>query len=193
MVSQHPPAPDARTRLVETADRLFYAHGVRAAGIDRVIAEAGVAKATLYAHFPSKDDLIVAVLAHREAAVTAFFAEAAARHGRRVKHPLRAFFAALKEWFESPGFRGCAFQNAAVELADPAHPGTAFVRGHKERFREAVAGLTRQAAGPAGAAVAPAVFLLVEGAVVTALITGSSASADVARDAALRLVGDLSP
>ena len=179
---------DARDRLVDTADRLFYAEGVRAVGIDRVIAEAGVAKATLYAHFPSKDDLILAVLRHREAAVLAFFAEATARYRKRVKDPLRAFFAALKEWFQSPGFRGCAFQNAAVEMADPGHPGTAFVRGHKKRFHETLAGLVRAAVGPAGEAVIPAVAVLVEGAIMTAHIDRSPAAADVARDAAARLL-----
>ncbi|MDB5312542.1 MAG: transcriptional regulator [Gemmataceae bacterium] len=179
--------PDARERLVETADRLFYADGIRAVGIDRVIAEAGVAKATLYAHFPSKDDLILAVLRHREEVVTAFFAEATARHRKRLKDPLRGFFAALKEWFQSPGFRGCAFQNAAVELADPDHPGTVFVRGLKKRFHEWLAGLVGEAIGPAGETIAPAVAVLVEGAIVTALIDRSPASADVARDAALRL------
>jgi AcrR family transcriptional regulator len=179
---------DARERLVETADRLFYAEGIRAVGIDRVIAEAGVAKATLYAHFPSKDDLILAVLKHREAAVDSFFAEATARHRKRTNDPLRAFFAALKEWVRSPGFRGCAFQNAVVELADPAHPGTEFVRGHKQRFHESLAAMVREAAGPAGEAFAPAVSVLVEGAIVTALIDRSSAPTDVARDTALRLL-----
>ena len=185
------PTADARDRLLATADRLFYADGIRAVGIDRVIAEAGVAKATLYAHFPSKDDLILAVLHHREAAVVAFFTEATARHRKRVKDPLRAFFAALKEWFASPGFRGCAFQNAAVELADPDHPGTAFVRGHKKRFHETLAGFVREAVGPAGAAVAPAVAVLVEGAIVTALIDRSPAVAYVARDAAARLLSSV--
>src|SRR5215207_9070760 len=182
------PTADARERLLETADRLFYADGVRAVGIDRVIAEAGVAKATLYAHFPSKDDLILAVLRYRTAAVVAFFTEATARHRKRVKDPLRAFFAALKEWFLSPGFRGCAFQNAAVELADLAHPGTVFVRGHKKRFHDTLAGLVREAVGPAGEAVIPAVAVLVEGAIMTALIDHSPAAADVAPDAAARLL-----
>jgi len=184
---------EARQRILDTADRLFYAEGIRAVGIDRVIAEAGVAKATLYAHFPSKDDLILAVLYHRESAVVAFFAEATARHRKRAKDPLRAFFAALKEWFASTGFRGCAFQNAAVELADPDHPGTAFVRGHKGRFHETLAGLVREAVGPAGEAVTPAVAVLVEGAIVTALIDRSPAAADVARDAAARLLASVTP
>ena len=88
-------------------------------GIDRIIAEADVAKMTLYTHFASKDELILAVLKHQEEWVSEFLRSAMVRHGRNTKSPLRAFFAALKEWFASPGFRGCAFQNAAIELGDP--------------------------------------------------------------------------
>jgi len=179
---------EARQRILETADRLFYAEGVRAVGIDRIIAEAEVAKMSLYKHFPSKDDLILAVLQYREGKVLEFFGSAMERHGKRTKDRLRAFFAALKEWFESPGFRGCAFQNAAVELADPAHAGTQFVKDHKRRFQEFLAGLVEESLGKGAAKVAPAVGLLVEGAIVTAVIQGSPDAVDVARDAALKLV-----
>ena len=178
----------ARQRILETADRLFYEDGIRAVGIDRIIAEAGVAKMTLYAYFPSKDDLIVDVLRHREESVLEFFRSAMERHGKRVKDKVRAFFATLEEWFESPGFRGCAFQNAAVELADPDHPGTHFVRGHKKRFAEMLQGLVEEGIGKAASRVAPAVSLLVEGAIVTAVIHGTPGAAGVARDAALKLV-----
>ena len=180
---------EARRRILETADRLFYQDGIPAVGIDRIIAEAGVAKMSLYKHFPSKDDLILAVLKYREQAVLEFFRSAMERHGKKAKSPLRAFFAALKDFFESPGFRGCPFQNAAIELADPAHPGTEFVRGHKERFGEFLCGLVEEAVGKA-AKVAPAVALLVEGAIVTAVIQGKPDAADVARDAALKLVAE---
>ncbi len=178
----------ARQRILETADRLFYGEGFRAVGIDRIIADANVAKMTLYTHFPSKDDLILAVLKYREEAVAELFRSAMERHGRKTKSPLWAFFAALKEWFEAPGFRGCAFQNAAVELADPAHTGTEFVRGHKQRFGKFLRGLVEQSVGKGAAKVAPAVTLLVEGAIVTAVIQGKPDAADVARDAALKLV-----
>jgi AcrR family transcriptional regulator len=181
---------EARQRILETADRLFYQQGVRAVGIDRIIAEAEVAKMSLYKHFPSKDDLILAVLKHREEGVLAFFRSAMDRHRKRTKPPLRAFFAALKEYFETPGFRGCAFQNAAIELADPAHPGSEFVRGHKQRFAEFLRGLVEETVGKGAAKVAPAVSLLVEGAVVTAVIQGKADAADVAREAALKLVAE---
>ena len=181
---------EARQRILETADRLFYQDGLRAVGIDRIIAEAGVAKMSLYKHFPSKDDLILAVLKYREEKVLEFFRSAMERQAKKTKSPLRAFFAALKDWFELPGFRGCAFQNAAVELADPAHAGTEFVRGHKQRFGEFLRGLVEEAVGKSAAKVAPAVALLVEGAIVTAVIQGSPDAADVARDAALKLVAE---
>jgi AcrR family transcriptional regulator len=175
----------SRQQLVETADRLFYRHGIRAVGVDRVIAEAGVAKATLYAHFPSKDDLILAVLHHREESMMEFFRSAMERHEKRTKDRLRAFFAALKDWFNSPDFRGCAFINAAVELADAAHPGSHFVQEHKRRFRDFLGTLVEETIGNAHIKVASAISLLVEGAIVTAVIQGSPESADVARDAAL--------
>lgn len=180
---------EARQRILETADRLFYQEGIRATGIDRIIAEAGVAKMTLYSHFPSKDELILSVLRYREERVLDFFRSALERHRKRNKDKLRAFFAALKEWFESPDFRGCAFQNAAVELADPAHPGTQFVRDHKRRFADLLRGLLEDSIGREGAKVAPAVAMLVEGAIVTAVIHGTAGAAEVARDGALKLVG----
>src|SRR5262249_43003055 len=131
-----------------------------------------------------------AVLQYREESVLEFFRLAMERHGKKTKHPLRAFFAALKEWFETPDFRGCAFQNAAVELAAPDHPGTEFVRGHKQRFSEFLRGLVEETMGKAATKVAAAVTILVEGAIVTAVIQGKPDAADVARDAALKLVGE---
>lgn len=181
---------EARQRILETADRLFYQEGVRAVGIDRIIAEAEVAKMSLYKHFPSKDDLILAVLKHREEGVLAFFRSAMERHSKKTKSPLRAFFAALKEFFESPGFRGCPFQNAAVELADSTHPGTEFARGHKQRFSAFLRELVEATLGKAATKVAPAVSILVEGAMMTAVIQGDSSAADVAGDAALKLVSN---
>jgi|SRR5262245_29452419 len=185
-----PQTSEARQRILETADRLFYQDGIRAVGIDRIIAEAGVAKMSLYKHFPSKDDLILAALKYREQGVLAFFRAAMERHGKRGKNPLQAFFAALKDYFELPAYRGCGFQNAAVELADPTHPGAKFVRGHKQRFSEFLRGLVEETIGKGGVKAAPAVAILVEGAIVTAVIQGNPGAADVARDAALKLVSE---
>jgi AcrR family transcriptional regulator len=189
-MSQSPArSSDARQRIVETAERLFYAEGVRAVGIDRIIAEADVAKMTLYKHFASKDDLILAVLQHRESQVSEMFAKSMERYVRRGLDKLDAFFAALKDWFKSPGFRGCSFINARVELADAEHPASRFSAKHKERFHEMLKEIIRESAGAKRAeSLAPAISLIVEGAIITAVMEQSAKSADVARDAALALL-----
>jgi AcrR family transcriptional regulator len=179
---------DARQRLIETADRLFYREGLRAVGIDRIIAEAGVAKATLYAHFPSKDDLILAVLQWRELKTDEFFASAMGRHVKAGKGRLAAFYAALREFMAGPDFRGCCFINAATELADPSHPAAKFVPGQKRRFHAFLAGLVEEAVGRPSPAVAEAAAVLTDGAIVTGVIRGCPDPADTAREAVLRLV-----
>jgi len=179
---------DARQRVLATADRLFYAEGIHSVGVDRIIAEAGVAKMTLYKHFPSKDDLVLAVLRQREESVTEFFSQAIEKHASKRVDPLSAFFAALKEWFDSPGFRGCVFINTAAEVADPKHPAAAFAAEHKARFHAMLAGIVERSAGAAAKKVAPAIALLVEGAIVAAVMEQASDAAVVARDAALELV-----
>uniref|UniRef100_UPI0030DBB96D TetR/AcrR family transcriptional regulator n=1 Tax=uncultured Rubinisphaera sp. TaxID=1678686 RepID=UPI0030DBB96D len=179
---------DARQRLIETAEQLFYAEGIQAVGIDRIIAEAGVAKMTLYNHFPSKDDLVLAVLEFREAKFDAMFEKWMEQHRKAGMDGLEAFFAALKDWFKSPGFRGCMFINSNVELADAEHAASKFSAQHKERFHEMLKQTIAEDAGNSLAeAVAPAIALMVEGAIVTAVMQQSIESADVARDAALTL------
>lgn len=179
---------EARSRVLETADRLFYQEGIRAVGIDRIVAEAGVAKMTLYHHFPSKDELILATLRHREERVMEFFRSALARHGELGKDPIQSFFAAFEEWLSSGGFRGCAFQNAAVELADPDHPGARFAREHKLRFSALLRGLVAETLGKEAPELVPRIALLVEGAIVTAVVHQQPEAAQIARDAALALL-----
>lgn len=180
---------DARQRLIETAETLFYAEGIHAVGIDRIIAEAGVAKMTLYNHFASKDDLILAVLQYREEQVNKMFAKSIERHVRRGMSRLEAFFAALKDWFKSKGFRGCSFINASVELADAQHPAAEFAAAHKVKFHGMLEEIVAETVGAKRAkSLAPAISLLVEGAIVGAAMEQSTRPADVARDGALSLI-----
>jgi len=179
---------ETRQRILETADRLFYKDGIHSVGIDRVIAEAGVAKMTLYKYFPSKEDLIVAVLERRKRLSLEFYRSAVERHTGRSKDKLRAFFAGLEERFESPGYRGCALQNAALELADPAHPGAKVAREYKRRFVEFLSEVVQESAGKEAAKLAPAIALLVEGAIVSTAMQGIPNAARIAREAALNLV-----
>jgi AcrR family transcriptional regulator len=114
-----PEAGSSRRRLLDTATRLFYAEGIRAVGIDRIIAEAGVAKATFYSHFPSKDDLVLAYIGEQD------------RIGRDAvaalpKQPPRKLLAAVLGRISTAAvagdFRGCPFLNAAAEYPDPQSP-----------------------------------------------------------------------
>lgn len=178
---------EARQRIVETAERLFYAHGIRAVGIDRIIAEAEVAKMSLYNHFKSKDDLILAVLQYREQQVDDMFSKTIDRHVRKGMDRLEAFFAALKHWFKTDGFRGCSFINASVELADGSHPAAKFSAAHKSRFGELLENCVADRVGGSAHEIAPAITLLVEGAIVSAVMQQTWKPADVARDAALSL------
>ncbi|QDV70311.1 HTH-type transcriptional repressor NemR [Rosistilla carotiformis] len=180
---------NVRQRIVETAERLFYTDGVRSVGIDRIIAEAAVAKMSLYNHFASKDDLILAVLEFREEKFDAMFEESIQEHVAAGHDRLEAFFAALKDWFQSPGFRGCMFINSVAELADAEHAGTKFSAKHKQRFQRMLKGIIAETAGEEAAkACTPAIALLVEGAIVTAQMNRSAKSADVARVAARSLL-----
>ncbi len=179
---------DARQRLIETAEQLFYAEGINSVGIDRIIAEASVAKMTLYNHFPSKDDLVLAVLEYRETKFDALFEKWMIRHRKSGLDGLEAFFAALKDWFKSSGFRGCMFINSSVELADAEHAASKFSAQHKERFHGMIQELVSESAGASTAeAIAPAIALMVEGAIVSAVMQQSFEPAEIAREAAVLL------
>ena len=190
-----PRASAARERILEAASAAFYREGVRAVGVDAVVASAGVAKATLYRHFPSKDDLVRAFLARRDLRWREWLEGAVERLAPAPADRPLAVFDALAEWFASDDFRGCAFINAAVEITDPFHPAREAVRDHKRLLGEYLERLLREAGAdaPGAAAAAPALLLLVEGCIVTALIEGDAAPALRAREAAARLMSGIVP
>jgi AcrR family transcriptional regulator len=170
-----------RDHLVQTALALFSRHGYHATGIDRILAESGVAKMTLYKHFRSKDDLILAVLRHRDEQFRRWFqAEVEAR----TAHPqerLLAVFDVLETWFQEPDFNGCCFINATAEYGrqnDPVHLAAA---EHKTRVTEYLHMLAEAANAAAPAEVARQMMLLVNGAVVSAHVSGDTAPARTAR------------
>lgn len=187
------PAASARERILDAASAAFYARGIRAVGVDAVIADAGVAKATLYRHFPSKDDLVRAFLERRDGRWRAWLAEAVARIAPEPSGRPLAVFDALGEWFASDDFRGCAFLNAAAEIADPAHPARGAVLLHEERFHAQVLALCEEAGLPDPPTAAADLFLLAEGAIVCALVEGDPAPAARARAAAARLLSRAAP
>ncbi len=130
-------AASPRERILMTAHDLFYREGIRATGIDRVIAKSGVAKVTFYRHFPSKNDLIYEFMEYRHLQWMAWFTDALARHGGGPD----ALCPALAEWFADADFRGCAFINSVAELGGTLPAVVAISQRHKQDMAAAIAGL----------------------------------------------------
>ncbi|MFE2994979.1 TetR/AcrR family transcriptional regulator [Nocardia sp. NPDC059246] len=132
---------EARDRLLDTATRLFYAEGIHTVGIDRIIAEAGIAKATFYRHFKTKEDLVVAYLV-REYGRQREVLEAIPGAGA---DSIVGIFERLGELSCGPGFRGCPFLNAAVEFPNPEHAVRKVVDDYRGWFRDLMADRLRAA------------------------------------------------
>jgi len=128
-----------RQRILLTAHDLFYRDGIRATGIDRIISESGVAKVTFYRHFPSKNELIEAFLAYRHDQWLSWFSRSLEQHATRRGDVMLALVPCLEEWFSSPHYRGCAFINTAVELADMLPESLKIARRHKKQMAEVIA------------------------------------------------------
>ncbi|MFC8875202.1 TetR/AcrR family transcriptional regulator [Streptomyces ardesiacus] len=144
----------ARTRLLGTATRIFYAEGIHSVGIDRITAEAQVTRATLYRHFAGKEDLVLAYLDQADRGIREQVA-AAVDGTPSAAGQVRAVARSVVDGIRSPGFRGCAFLNAVAEYPDPAHPVHRAVLAHREWFLRTVTELlTRAGEGDAPAEAA---------------------------------------
>lgn len=177
-----------RDRILTAAADLFYAHGVRATGVDRIIAASGVAKATFYRHFPTKDALVVAFLERRDGEWRAWLQDAVVRLAPAPTDRPLAVFDALAERFRGEEFRGCAFGNTLAELADdnPAAHGAA--QRHKRAVTAYLADLLAALPVADRIGLATQLMLLIDGATVTAVREGGSGAAVTARTIAHALI-----
>ncbi|GJF27668.1 TetR family transcriptional regulator [Kitasatospora sp. NE20-6] len=176
----------ARVRALDAAEQLFYGHGVQAVGMDAVRTASGLPLKRLYRLFPSKGELVEAYLRRRDTRWRADLAAYVATATTDPEERLLAVFDWLRQWFEEPGFRGCAFVNAYGELGADSPAVAAAARHHKAEFGHYLAGLTGAARLPAP--LAGHLLLLAEGAITTAAVTGGPAPADGAREAAAVLL-----
>jgi AcrR family transcriptional regulator len=191
--TENGPAPAAprvctRRRILDTATRLFYYRGIVATGVDTITAEAGVAKMSLYRHFGSKEQLIVDCLARLDVRYHNWFVEQVEDHSTDPTEKLLSIFDVLDGWFSSNHFRGCAFINATIDLADLNHPARGPVLAHKQRNRQYVEELATAAGFANPAALAKRIMLLIEGAIITALVQEDPDAAKDAKQAARALV-----
>jgi AcrR family transcriptional regulator len=183
-----PRASAARQRILETAFRLFYAHGIRGVGVDRIIAESGVAKATFYKHFPAKDDLVLAYLDKVDETWTAQLKAAAEAAGPEPADQLVGMFDALATACRREGYRGCGFINAAAEneAGTRVHDRTL---AHKDAVRAWVRSLAEDAGAADPDELARVLTLLLDGGLASGSVDGRP-DAPVAAKAAARALVD---
>ncbi|MBD8535154.1 TetR/AcrR family transcriptional regulator [Plantibacter sp. VKM Ac-2885] len=181
------PATPASVRdiIVDSADRLYYAKGIQSVGMDELRSAAGVSLKRLYSEFPSKEDIVLAVMERRHelwtTGVSALVDDAETPRDR-----LLAIYDYLAGWFSDDSFRGCGFINAFGELGGVSPAVATITREHKASFQDYVADLVADAGAPAS--LAPQLAILAEGAQTTAAITGSPEAALHARRAAETLI-----
>jgi AcrR family transcriptional regulator len=165
-----------QVRILDVADRLFYGQGIRAVGVDTIAAEIGISKRTLYNHFPSKDALIVAYLARRLRPLAISDEPPAAQ--------ILGFFERLERSFGATGFHGCPFFNAIAELKEPHHAASRIALDFKERRRAWFRDLLRRAGAANVEPLSLQLAMLVDGAIVAALVRRDPTVARAAQSAA---------
>lgn len=180
-----------RQQIIETAYRLFKSGGFHATGIDKIIAEAGVAKMTMYRHFPSKEALIIEVLNWRAGCFNQQLDQLAGVP-TTPEATVEAILDWHERWFDSQEFRGCTFQHALGEFGDPAHPvfeaAACQKLGVQRRLREILArSLPEDRAGQ----IATALFMLIEGATVLAHMGQAKMAISTARAAAAGILASM--
>lgn len=171
--------PAARDRILACASDLFYRKGINHVGINEIIKASGIARMTLYHHFASKNDVIIAVLEQRMAERRqAMQAVMDAAHSPRDK--VMAAFGYLRDLVDADAFRGCVFINAAVELADLSHPGAVLSAQHKQRMAADFARIADGAGWPDAAGFGLQCQLLWDGAIAAAQLKYTATAVDAA-------------
>ena len=182
------PLGTAQERIVDTAYELFSRRGIRDVGVDELIERAGVAKATFYRHFPSKDDLVIAFLDRREELWTRDWIEKEARkRGATPEESLLAIFDLLDEWFHHPEFEGGSFMRVLFEMGRQHPAGRASVR-HLRNMRGMVRRLAEEAGLRDPGAFALSWHILIQGSIVVAA-EGDLEAATRAKEIARLLIG----
>jgi AcrR family transcriptional regulator len=186
-VNTTPPVPSARERILDTAAGLFYEHGFHAVGVDLIIERAGVAKTTLYRHFGSKDDLIVAYLQRANEQFWAWF-DSSVDPGAPARRQLLAVFDATEKLATGADCLGCAFQVTAAEFPRHDHPCHTTALAHKQAVRARLRGLAAAAGAKNPAALADALLLLMDGAFAAARMYRRASPARAVADTARVLI-----
>jgi len=174
---------DTQQKILATAEALIYQNGIHATGMDLLVKTSGVARKSIYRHFENKDQVTAAALKARDVRWLQWFQHECDKADTPEARIL-GMFTVLKGWFQSEGYRGCAFINTAGEVGNPDDPIRHIARHHKQKLLDYTLKLTTQLDIQQPDALARQLLVLMEGAITVSRVMGDYNAADTARDVA---------
>ena len=192
-MGRKPGVPSKREQLIQTAVELFAKNGFHATGIDTIVAQSGVTKKTLYAHFRSKDELVLAALRHYDGLFRNDFMRRVETAADTPKARLLALFDVAEGWFGQNNFYGCMFINAIGEYSETDTPIRQVCKEYKRLIKGYIRELCEQAGASHAKKLAEEIALLLEGAIVTAQVSNKTKAAKIAKRAAGILLDQVIP
>ncbi|WP_409526691.1 TetR/AcrR family transcriptional regulator [Pseudomonas sp.] len=181
------PMTDTREKILATAEKLIYENGIHATGMDLLVKTSGVARKSIYRYFATKDDVAAAALNARDVRWMQWF-RSECEKAQTPQARILGIFDVLGSWFESDGFRGCAFINTAGEVGDADDPIRQIARLHKQKLLDYTLELTRQLQVNDPVKLARQLFVLIEGTITVARVMGDFTALDSAREIARLLL-----
>ncbi len=178
---------DIREHLLDITEQLIYQQGIHATGMDLLVKTSGISRKTLYRYFTNKEQLCAAALRRRDLRWMAWF-KGEVRKDDDPAQQILAMFTALKSWFSTADFRGCAFINTAGETREASHPVREIAREHKQKIEQFAAELCQQAGLPNPDFRARQLLVLIDGAITVAMLMNDPSAADSARQLARQLI-----
>ena len=178
---------DTRDIILDVTEKLIYKSGIAATGMDLLVKTAGVSRKSIYRYFANKEELTVAALQRRDIRWMNWF-RTAVDQAQTPAERLLNLFTVLKEWFDSEGFRGCAFINTSGETGDPQDPVRLVAKDHKQKLLDYVRELCTEYGAADPETLARQLLILIDGAITVALVMGDHSAADNAQCMARKLL-----
>ncbi|PTV60392.1 MULTISPECIES: TetR/AcrR family transcriptional regulator [Pseudomonas] len=184
------PMTDTREKILATAEKLIYENGIHATGMDLLVKTSGVARKSIYRYFANKDDVAAAALNARDIRWMTWF-RSECEKAQTPEARILGIFDALKSWFESDGFRGCAFINTAGEVGDADDPVRQIAKLHKQKLLDYTLELTSALGVNDPTGLAKQLLLIIEGTITVAHVMGDHTALDSAREITKVLLKDV--
>ncbi|CDL80557.1 TetR family transcriptional regulator [Xenorhabdus szentirmaii] len=180
---------EIRNKLLAVTESLIYQYGIHATGMEQIVKETGISRKTIYRYFSNKDDLCAQALLSRDERWMKWFTDSSLK-GENPEACILEMFHALKSWFMSGEFRGCAFINATGEISDPTHPIRIIAKEHQQKIFSFIQQLTEKLDVNKPLELARQLLVLIDGAITAAMMMNAPSVADDAKEAARLLINN---